>query len=99
MSNGTINAALQRMGYDGNTMTAHGFRAMASTLLNELGWKTDYIERQLAHAERNKVRATYNRASYLIERKEMMQVWADYLDSLRTKAAEQERKARCSVLV
>src|ERR1700740_2685942 len=56
---------------------------MAWTRLNELGWKPDVIERQLAHAERSKVRAAYNRASYLAERREMMQVWADYLDRLR----------------
>jgi integrase len=64
-------------------MTGHGFRALASTRLNEMGWAPDVIERQLAHAERNKVRAAYNRASYMTERVRMMQVWADYLDSLR----------------
>lgn len=83
MSENTINAALRRLGYDKETMTGHGFRAMASTRLNELGWMPDVIERQLAHAERNKVRAAYNRASYLSERRKMMQAWADYLDSLR----------------
>jgi hypothetical protein len=56
---------------------------MASTLLNELGWKWDAIERQLAHAERNNVRAAYNYAEYLPERKTMMQKWADYLDGLK----------------
>jgi integrase len=70
------------MGYSKDEMTGHGFRAMASTLLNELGYKPDVIERQLAHAERNKVRAAYNRAEYLNERREMMQRWADYLDQL-----------------
>jgi integrase len=64
-------------------MTGHGFRAMASTRLNEMGWTPDVIERQLAHAERNKVRAAYNRASYLDERRKMMATWADYLDTLR----------------
>lgn len=64
-------------------MTAHGFRAMASTCLNEQGWHPDLIELQLAHAERNKVRAAYNRATRLAERRKMMQVWADYLDTLR----------------
>lgn len=83
MSENTVNAALRRLGYDKDTMTGHGFRAMASTRLNELGWSPDVIERQLAHAERNKVRAAYNRAQYLPERQRMMQAWADYLDSLK----------------
>lgn len=84
MSENTVNAALRRMGYDKDTMTGHGFRALASTRLNEMGWAPDVIERQLAHAERNKVRAAYNRAQYLPDRRKMMQAWADYLDSLRT---------------
>ncbi len=84
MSENTINAALRRLGFDKDTMTGHGFRAMASTRLNEMGWKPDVIERQLAHAERNKVRAAYNRAQYIAEREKMMQAWADYLDALRT---------------
>jgi integrase len=83
LSDGTINAALRRMGFDKDTMTAHGFRAMASTRLNEIGWAPDVIERQLAHVEKNKVRATYNRAQYLDERVRMLQAWADYLDGLR----------------
>jgi integrase len=83
MSNNTVNAALRRLGFDKDTMCGHGFRALASTRLNELGWKTDVIERQLAHAERNKVRAAYNRAQYMAERRTMMQAWADYLDALR----------------
>ncbi len=83
MSNNTLNMALRRLGFDHDTMTAHGFRAMASTLLNELGWAPDVIERQLAHAERNKVRAVYNRASYMEERRQLMQQWADYCDQLR----------------
>ncbi len=86
MSNMTINAALRRLGYEQGEMCAHGFRAMASTMLNELGWPHDVIERQLAHAERNKVRATYNRATHLPERRKMMQAWADYLDRLKTGA-------------
>jgi integrase len=86
MSENTVNAALRRMGFDKDTMTGHGFRAMASTRLNELGWAPDVIERQLAHAERNKVRAAYNRAQYMAERRKMMQAWADYLDGLRTGA-------------
>jgi len=86
MSNMTINAALRRLGYEQGEMCAHGFRAMASTMLNELGWPQDAIERQLAHAERNKVRATYNRALLLPERRRMMQAWADYLDKLKAGA-------------
>jgi integrase len=69
------------MGYDKDT--GHGFRAMALTRFNEMGWSSDVIERQLAHAERNKIRAAYNRAQYFTERKKMMQAWADYLDTLR----------------
>lgn len=84
MSENTINAALRRLGFDKDTMTGHGFRAMASTRLNEMGWAPDVIERQLAHAERNKVRAAYNRAQYMAERKKMMTAWADYLDALRS---------------
>jgi integrase len=83
MSENTINAALRGLGYDKNTMCGHGFRALASTRLNELGWASEVIERQLAHAERNKVRAAYNRAQYMAERRKMMQAWADYLDGLR----------------
>jgi len=83
MSENTVNAALRRMGYAKDEMTGHGFRAMASTRLNEMGWNPDVIERQLAHAERNKVRAAYNRAQYMADRKKMMQAWADYLDGLR----------------
>jgi integrase len=86
MSENTVNAALRRMGYDKDTMTGHGFRALASTRLNEMGWSTDVIERQLAHVERNKVRAAYNRAQYMAERRKMMQAWADYLDGLRAVA-------------
>ncbi|MDA8350860.1 MAG: tyrosine-type recombinase/integrase [Pseudomonadota bacterium] len=83
MSENTLNAALRRLGYTTEQMTAHGFRAMASTLLNEQGFPPDVIELQLAHAERNKVRAAYNRAQRLEERRRMMQAWADYLDALR----------------
>ena len=84
MSDNSLNAALRRMGYPKDQMTAHGFRAMASTRLNELGFAPDIIERQLAHAERNKIRAAYNHASYLPQRQEMMQFWADHLDGLKT---------------
>jgi integrase len=82
----TLLHALRNLGYDKSEITAHGFRVTASTLLNELGWREDYIERQLAHVPRNKVRAVYNRAGYLPERRKMMQAWADYLDSLREQA-------------
>lgn len=83
ISENTLNAALRRMGFSQDEMTAHGFRAMASTLLNEQGFPPDVIELQLAHQERNKVRAAYNRAQRLEERRKMMQAWADYLDGLR----------------
>jgi integrase len=72
------------MGYTGEQMSWHGFRAMASTLLNEMGHPPDIIELQLAHQEGNEVRAAYNRAQRLEERRKMMQAWADYLDGLRT---------------
>lgn len=85
MSENTVNATLRRLGYSKEEMTGHGFRSMASTLLNEYGWNRDAIERQLAHAEKNSVRAAYNYADYLPERKRMMQWWADYLDALRDK--------------
>jgi len=74
------------MGFAQDEMTGHGFRALASTRLNEMGWPPDVIERQLAHAEPNKVRAAYNYAEYLPERRKMMQAWADYLDGLRAGA-------------
>jgi integrase len=83
LSNVALLAALRRMGYEQGTLTVHGFRTTASTLLNEQGWRADAIERQLAHGERDHVRAVYNHAEYLPERKLMMQAWADYLDELR----------------
>jgi len=83
LSDNAITAALRRMGYTGDQMSWHGFRAMASTLLNETGYPPDVIELQLAHQERNEVRAAYNRAQRLEERRKMMQSWADYLDGLR----------------
>ncbi len=83
MSENTINAAFRRMGYTKDEMTCHGFRHMASTLLNEEGkWNPDAIERQLAHVDKNKIRAVYDRSSHLAERKRMMQAWADTLDNL-----------------
>jgi integrase len=86
LSDNAITAALRRMGYAGDQMSWHGFRAMASTLLNETGYPPDVIELQLAHQERNEVRAAYNRAQRLDERRKMMQAWADYLEGLRTGA-------------
>ncbi len=85
ISENTVTYALARMGYKGR-MTGHGFRSVASTLLNEQGYRHDVIERQLAHAERDSVRAAYNRAEYLPERRKMMQDWADYLDKLKAGA-------------
>ena len=82
ISENTVLYALYRMGYHSRA-TGHGFRATASTVLNELGHPPDVIERQLAHAPRNKVRAAYNRAQYLPERRKLMQAWADYLDGLK----------------
>jgi integrase len=87
MSENTMNVALRRLGYSKEQMVSHGFRAMASTRLHELGWKTEVIEFQLAHADKNKIRGVYNRAEYLEERKRMMQAWADYLDGLKSGAA------------
>ena len=83
MSDNTINAALRRLGYGSDEQTGHGFRSMASTLLNEQGFPPDVIELQLAHGERNKVRAAYNRAQRLGERRKMMQEWGNFLDVLR----------------
>lgn len=85
LSENGVLSALRRMGYEKHEMTAHGFRAMASTLLNELGYRSDLIERQLAHGDTDKVRAVYNRAAYMDERRIMMQEWADYLDGLADK--------------
>jgi integrase len=86
MSDGTINAALRRMGYkEDDRFTGHGFRSMASTILNENGWNRDAVERQLAHGETDKVRGAYNYAEMLPERRKMMQWWADYLEKLLRK--------------
>jgi integrase len=82
MSENTVNAALRRMGYSTDEMTGHGFRSLASTCLNEQGFHPDLIELQLAHAERNQVRAAYNKAQRLPERRKMMQAWGDFLDGL-----------------
>jgi len=83
MSNNTVLAALRRLGYAKEEMSGHGFRAMASTVLHEQGWRSDIIERQLAHAERNSIKAAYNHAQHLPERRRMMQAWADYLGMLK----------------
>ena len=80
LSENTFNSALARMGYK-NTATAHGFRALFSTVANECGWNPDVIERQLAHKEANEVRAAYHRSAYMEERVRLMQWWADYLDA------------------
>ena len=84
MSENTMLYALYRMGYHSRT-TGHGFRSTASTILNENGFHADVIERQLAHSERDTVRAAYNHAQYLPERRKMMQWWADYLDEIAAK--------------
>ncbi len=84
MSENTVNAGLRRLGYTTEQMTGHGFRHMASTRLNELGWNPDAIERQLSHRDKDAIRGTYNLAQYMAERRMMMQAWADYLDALKT---------------
>jgi integrase len=87
MSEGTILAALRRMGYAKDEVSGHGFRRTASTFLNEMGFNRDWIERQLAHREGNEVRGAYNAAHYLAERRVMMQRWADHLDQLAEQCA------------
>jgi integrase len=83
MSENAITAGLRRMGYTGDEMTWHGFRSIASTMLNESGFDPDAIEAQLAHTTGSKVRGAYNRAKYLDKRRTMMQAWADRLDELK----------------
>ncbi|WP_164280458.1 tyrosine-type recombinase/integrase [Stenotrophomonas indicatrix] len=100
MSENKVNAALRNLGFDGDTITGHGFRAMARTVLDEvLGFRPDYIEHQLAHAVRDPLGRAYNRTAHLAERKKMMQAWADYLDSLRLGASvvPLRRVSGCSV--
>ncbi len=88
MSENTLNGALRRLGYSSDEMTAHGFRATASTLLNESGkWNPDAIERALAHGDEDKVRGAYHRGAHWQERVEMAQWWSDYLDELRNPKA------------
>jgi len=97
MSNNAINAALRRMGYGTDTMTAHGFRATARTILDEvLNYRPDFIEHQLAHAMKDPNGRAYNRTSHLAERRKMMQGWADYLDTLRLAGAVVPFKRRAS---
>lgn len=86
MSDNTIRTALMTLGYTGEDMTAHGFRTIASTLLNEHGWPADAIERQLCHMPKDAVRAAYNRAEFLEERRTMMQSYSDCLDALKSGA-------------
>ncbi|TNF67271.1 MAG: DUF4102 domain-containing protein [Gammaproteobacteria bacterium] len=87
MNSESLRRALRLLGYSAEEVTTHGFRHMASTRLHEMasdfGWHSDAIERQLAHAERNKIKAAYNHAEYLSERRRMMQIWSDYLDELK----------------
>ena len=83
MSENTVNASLRRLGYTTDQMCSHGFRTMVSTRLNKLSFRSDVIERQLAHIDGNKVRSAYNRSEYIEERTSMMQSYADYLDTLR----------------
>lgn len=91
ISDMTLLAGLRRLGYGKDDMTVHGFRSMASTLLNEQGYNRDWIERQLAHGERNNIRAAYNFAEYLPERRRMMTEWAAYLDELRAGQSPSQR--------
>ena len=85
LSDNGVRTALRTIGYDNETMTPHGFRAMARTLLDEvLHYRVDYIEHQLAHAVRDPNGRAYNRTKFLVERRKMMQAWADYLDNLKT---------------
>ena len=89
MSENAVTVALRSLGFDGTTMTGHGFRAMARTILDEvLGFRPDFIEHQLAHAVRDPNGRAYNRTAHLAERKKMMQAWADYLDTLRAGASK-----------
>lgn len=100
MSETCITAALRAIGYGSQEMSWHGFRALASTQLNELGWNERWIETQLSHADRSKVRGAYNHARYLPQRRAMMQAWADYyLDSLRDQTHAQQPEQQCSALV
>ena len=83
MSNNAIRVGLRTMGFDNDTITAHGFRAVASTFLNTLGYRSEVIEAQLAHKDKNQIRSAYNHADYIEERTVMLQEWADYLEGLK----------------
>ena len=89
----SLNGALRRLGYSSDEMTPHGFRSTASTLLNEMGMSSDLIELQLAHKSQNTVRAIYNRAQRLDDRRAMMQKWADHLDRLSARSVLARRPA------
>jgi len=91
MSKGALLGAIRRLGFEKNEMCPHGFRSTASTILNELGYHGDWIERQLAHVPGNAIRGIYNRAEYLPERRRMMQDWADYLDKLKSIAMSSKK--------
>ncbi len=86
ISNDTVRSALRVMGFDNNTITAHGFRSIASTFLNTLGFRSDVIEAQLSHKDKNEIRSAYNHADYMEERTVMLQEWANYLDNLKAGA-------------
>lgn len=88
ISDNTVRSALRGMGFTGEDITPHGFRHMASTLLHELGFPSHLIEKQLAHSDQNKIRAVYNHAEYMPERRKMMQSWADFLDRLKAGEAD-----------
>jgi len=95
MSENTINVAIRSLGYDNTEMCAHGFRGSFCSIANEkLGFSSDAIERQLAHAERNKVRAAYLHAEFLPERRKLMQAWADLVDEFKDPASQRKGKAK-----
>jgi integrase len=87
MSENTINVAIKRLGYQGK-LAGHGIRGTISTALNEMGYRGEWIEAQLSHADPNKVRGSHNHAEYVEQRREMMQDWADYIDTLEPSSAE-----------
>ena len=90
MSKGALLTAIRKMEFEKDEMCHHGFRSMASTMLNEMDYNADWIERQLAHVPRNIIRGIYNRAEYLPERRKMMQDWANYLDDIRLKIRNEQ---------
>ena len=93
LSENAMNCALRRMGYGKHEMTSHGFRATASTILNERGFNPDVIEAALGHQDKNAIRRVYNRATYLLERTKLMQEWADLLDTFRQQSATKRNAA------